>query len=84
MFQHDCLDTYCFECLICMCFVFFVFALVQRNWACFTWKGALEVRSLLLLLVVVVVVVVVLLSSLINFELISTSQCLSAKYENER
>ena len=22
MFQHDCLDTCCFECLICMCFVF--------------------------------------------------------------
>ena len=22
MFQQDFLDTYCFECLICMCFVF--------------------------------------------------------------
>ena len=22
MLQHDYLDTYCFECLICMCFVF--------------------------------------------------------------
>ena len=22
MFQHDCLGTYCFECLTCMCFVF--------------------------------------------------------------
>ena len=22
MFQHEHLDTYCFECLICMCFVF--------------------------------------------------------------
>ena len=22
MFQHDYLDTCCFECLICMCFVF--------------------------------------------------------------
>ena len=22
MFQHDCLDTSCFECLICMCFGF--------------------------------------------------------------
>ena len=22
MFQHDCLDTYCFECLICICFIF--------------------------------------------------------------
>ena len=27
MFQHDYLDTYCFECLICM---FFVFLPVQR------------------------------------------------------
>ena len=45
MFQHDYFDTCCFECLICMCFVF---APVQRNWACFTWKGALEICSLLL------------------------------------
>ena len=22
MFQHDCLDTCCFECLICICFVY--------------------------------------------------------------
>ena len=22
MFQHDYLDTYCFECFICMCFIF--------------------------------------------------------------
>ena len=50
LFQHDYLDSYCFECLLCMCFCIFVFAPVQRNWACFTWKGALEIRSLLLLL----------------------------------
>ena len=31
-------------------FCIFVFAPVQRNWACFTWKDALEIRSLLLLL----------------------------------
>ena len=31
-------------------FHIFVFAPVQRSWACFTWKGALEIRSLLLLL----------------------------------
>ena len=41
LFQHDYLDT-CFECLISMCFVF---APVQRNWACFTWKGPLEIHS---------------------------------------
>ena len=28
MFQHDFLDTYCFGCLMCMCFVF---ASVPRN-----------------------------------------------------
>ena len=22
MFEHDCLDTCCFKCLICMCFIF--------------------------------------------------------------
>ena len=31
-------------------FCIFVFAPVQHNWACFTWKGALEICSLLLLL----------------------------------
>ena len=31
-------------------FCIFVFAPVQRNGTCFTWKGALEIRSLLLLL----------------------------------
>ena len=31
-------------------FCIFVVAPVQRNGACFTWKGALEIRSLLLLL----------------------------------
>ena len=31
-------------------FCIFVFAPVQRNRACSTWKGALEIRSLLLLL----------------------------------
>ena len=33
MFQHDCLDTCCFECLICMCFVFFylpLFSTIER------------------------------------------------------
>ena len=29
-------------------FCIFVFAPIQRSWACFTWKGALEIRSLLL------------------------------------
>ena len=45
MFEHDCLDTCCFGYLICMCCIF-VFAPAQRNWACSTWKGALEIRSL--------------------------------------
>ena len=31
-------------------FCIFVFAPVQRNWACFTWTGTLQIRSLLLLL----------------------------------
>ena len=31
-------------------FCIFVFAPVQRSSACFMWKGALEIRSLLLLL----------------------------------
>ena len=30
MFEHDCLDTCCFGCLICMRSVFFVFAPIQR------------------------------------------------------
>ena len=35
-----------------LCILFFIFAPVQCNWACFTWKGTLEIRSLLLLLLV--------------------------------
>ena len=46
MFQHHCLDTCCFWESYTFCV--FVFAPVQRNWACFTWKGTLEIRSLLL------------------------------------
>ena len=59
MFQHDCLDTCSFECLICMCFFIFVFAPVQRNWACFTWNGALDIRFFFIIIMIVVVVVVV-------------------------
>ena len=46
MFQHDCLDTYCFWVSYMHAFSIFVFAPVQRNWACFTWKSALEIPSL--------------------------------------
>ena len=46
--EHDCLDTCCFGCFIFMSCIF-VFAPVQRNCACFTRKGALEIRFLLLL-----------------------------------
>ena len=31
MFQHDYLDTYCFECLICMCFVFLYLSLFSAT-----------------------------------------------------
>ena len=53
MFQHDCLDTYCFWVSYMHAFSIFVLAPVQRNWACFTWKSALEIRSLLLLLLLI-------------------------------
>ena len=33
----------------------FVFAPVQHNWACFKWKGALEIRPLLSLLLVMMI-----------------------------
>ena len=39
-----------FEWFYMHAFSIFVFAPVQRNWACFTWKSALEIRSSLLLL----------------------------------
>ena len=42
--------TYCFWVSYMHAFSIFVFAPVQRNWACFTWKSALEICSLLLLL----------------------------------
>ena len=46
MFQNVFLDTYCFQCLICMCF---------------TWKGALEICSLLLLLLLLLLSLLLLL-----------------------
>ena len=49
-FEHDCLETFCFGVSYMHVFCIFVFALVQRNWACFTWKGALEICLLLPLL----------------------------------
>ena len=52
--QHTTIVLYACVCLICMVsymhvFCIFVFAPVQLIWACFTWNGALEIRSLLLL-----------------------------------
>ena len=49
MFEHDCLDTYAVLGVLYACVLYFVFVLVQGNWACFTWKGALEMQSFLLL-----------------------------------
>ena len=42
---------HCFGSLTFLRHVFYisVFVLVQRNWACFTWKGALEIKTSLLL-----------------------------------
>ena len=51
MLEPDCLDTCCFGCLICMCFVF---APVQCNWAGFTRKGALEIHSIITIIVLTV------------------------------
>ena len=48
LFQHDRFDIYCFWVSYTHAFSIFVFAPVQRSWACFTWKSALEIRSLLL------------------------------------
>ena len=50
MFQHDCMNTYCFWVSYMHAFSIFVLAPVQRHWACFTWKSALEIPSLLFLL----------------------------------
>ena len=46
----ECLIIQWCACVFCVCFFFFVFAPVKRIWACFTWKGALEICSLLVLL----------------------------------
>ena len=42
-------------------FCIFVFAPVQRYCACFTWKGALEMRSLLLLLLFIIVIIIIII-----------------------
>ena len=35
---------------VCACVCVWFICIVQRNWACLTWKSAIEVKSLLLLL----------------------------------
>ena len=43
----------CFWCArvcVCVCVCVLFIGIVQRNWACLTWKSALEIKSLLLLL----------------------------------
>ena len=35
---------------VCVCVCVLFIGIVQRNWACLTWKNALEIKSLLLLL----------------------------------
>ena len=47
MFEHDCLDICCFGRFYACVLYFFLFALVQHNWACFPWKCVLEICSLL-------------------------------------
>ena len=42
-----------YACVFCI----FVFAPVQRNWACFTWKGALELCSLLLFIIIIIIII---------------------------
>ena len=47
MFKHDCFDTCCFGCFLCMCFVFLylhVFSITEH--VSHLWKGALEISSL--------------------------------------
>ena len=61
MFQYDCLDTYCFWVSYMHAFSIFEFAPVHRNWACFTWKSTLEIRSLLLLLLLLLLLSLLLL-----------------------
>ena len=31
MFEHDCSDTYCFGCLICICFIFLYLHMFSTN-----------------------------------------------------
>ena len=35
---------------VCVCVCMLFIGIVQRNWACLTWKSAIEIKSLLLLL----------------------------------
>ena len=49
----------CFWCARARVCVLFI-GIVQRNWACLTWKSALEIKSLLLLLVCLITSVMML------------------------
>ena len=48
MFEHDCLDTCCFVCFICTCFVFLHLHLFSAIEHVSHGKARLDIRSLLL------------------------------------
>ena len=58
MFEHDCSNTCCFGCLMCMCFVFLYLHLFSTV---FTRKGALE-NVLINIISIIIIIIIIILS----------------------
>ena len=64
VFQHDYLDTYCFECLICMCFVFLylhlfsaisMFHMERRS------RNTLIITTIIFIIITIIIIIVVII-----------------------
>ena len=55
MFQHDYLDTYCFECLICMCFVFSVYT-CSAQLSMFHMERCS--RNMLIIIIIIIIIII--------------------------
>ena len=56
-------------------FCIFVLAPVQHSWACFTWKGALEIRSLILLLLLLYIIIFLKFGTFIHLVIVFQILC---------
>ena len=72
MFQHDYLDTYCFECLISMCFVFCIFTCSAQ-----LSMFHMERRSRYTLIIIIIIIIIITIAG--NIEVLLQLFCISVE-----